>query len=82
MWKLNDVVSIKYVDNYTYHIEFADGVRGDVDFSKYLDKGVIFAPLKDQRYFKSAHVEGGTICWPNGADVSPETLYDLLSSKR
>mgnify|MGYP001593517930 FL=1 len=81
MWKLNDVVSIKYVGDYTYHVVFDDGVKGDIDFSKYLDKGTVFSPLKDKPYFKSAHIEGGTICWPNGADVSPEALYEQLSSK-
>ena len=82
MWKLNDVVSIKYLGDYIYHIMFDDGVRGDIDFSKYLDKGAIFAPLKDKSYFKSARIEGGTIFWPHGADISPETLYEQLSSER
>ena len=82
MWKLNDVVSIKYISDYVYHIVFDDGVKGDIDFSKYLDKGVVFTPLKDKNYFKSARIEGGTIFWPHGADISPEALYEQLLSKR
>jgi Protein of unknown function (DUF2442) len=82
MWKLNDVVSVKYAGDYIYHVVFDDGVKGEVDFSKYLDKGAIFAPLKDKNYFKLARIEGGTISWPNGADISPEALYELLSPKR
>lgn len=64
MWDMNDVVAIKYVGDYVYLITF--------------DDGPVFSPLRNKDYFKRARIEGGTISWPNGADIAPETLYENL----
>ena len=34
----------------------------------------MFEPLKKSSYFRRFFVEGGTVVWPNGADIDPETL--------
>ena len=57
------------------HLTFNDGLEATVDFSPWLD-GPIFEPLKDPGYFRRFFLEGGTVTWPNGADVAPETLYE------
>jgi hypothetical protein len=78
MWDLNEVTNIKYRGKYVYNIKFDDGTEGDLDFSEYLSKGPVFDALKDKKIFSKAIVEGGTIAWPNGADIAPETLYEKL----
>lgn len=82
MWDMNDVVQIEYKEGFVYHIVFDDGQKGDVDFSEYVGRGPVFEPLRDQSFFKKAIIEGGTISWPNGADIAPETLYEKISHQQ
>lgn len=59
------------------HVRFADDTTADVDLSYLLDYGGVFEALRNPAYFArlQADAEAGTIVWPNGADIAPETLY-------
>jgi hypothetical protein len=41
--------------------------------------GEIFEPLKNLRYFKTVKINPDldTIVWDNGADMSPDFLYEI-----
>jgi hypothetical protein len=74
-----DVIAVRHVRDFVLWVKFEDGTEGDVDLTSSL-RGPVFAPLKDVEYFAQAAVdpELGTVVWPNGADIAPETLYDRV----
>jgi hypothetical protein len=76
---MNDVVEVRYVRDYVLWLRFQDGTVGEVDLRPSF-RGPVFEPLRDLEYFKQVRIdpEIGTIVWPNGADVAPETLYDRV----
>jgi len=70
------VVSAEYMREYQIRLRFSDGKTKTVDFARWLH-GEVFAPLADKREFKRFFIAGGTVCWPNGADIAPETLHRI-----
>ncbi|MBI5399936.1 DUF2442 domain-containing protein [Candidatus Saganbacteria bacterium] len=74
---LFDVIDASYLEDYKIKIKFDDGKEGIVDCRKYPKMGGVFSSLKDLKYFRRFYVnkELGTICWPDGQDIAPETLY-------
>jgi hypothetical protein len=73
------VVRAEYRGEYRIHLAFNDGVENTVDFEPWLE-GPVFEPLRDQGYFQRFFLEGGTVAWPNGADIAPETLHQRAKS--
>jgi len=69
------VACAEYISGYNIKLRFNDGREKILDFSRWLN-GPVFQPLKNKESFKKFFVSGGTITWPNGADIAPETLYD------
>ena len=74
------VISVRALPSYRLEIEFADGVRGVVDYTERLF-GPMMEPLRDPARFAEVGVdEYGVIGWPNGADLAPDAIYDRLKS--
>ena len=70
------IVSAKVISSGILDLEFACGSRRRVDLTPVMS-GVLFGALKDPEFFNRVSVdrEVGTICWPNGADFDPDTLF-------
>ena len=75
------VIQAEYRGEHRIHVVFNDGVESTIDFSSWL-AGPVFEPLKDPAYFARFFLDGGTVAWPNGADIAPETLYERAKSSK
>jgi hypothetical protein len=75
------VVAVDVAGPHTLALTFKDGTRKRVDLLPLLE-GPIFEPLRDPAFFAQVLLDpvAGTVVWPNGADIAPETLYELSES--
>lgn len=74
------VKKIEYVSGYKLKILFSDGKLKVVDFEDWINEGGAYIlPLKSLDYFKKVRMDkfNYTICWPNGADFCPDSLYAI-----
>ena len=73
------IKKIQYKGNYIYHIQFEDNIKGNINFQPFL-WGDVFEPLKEKKLFRKAFIDktSGTITWPNGVDIAPETIYKKI----
>ncbi len=72
------VVDASYLDGYRLKIRFDNDDVRVVDLSPHLD-GPVFEPLRDLSRFRQFQVNRDidTVVWPNGADFSPDFLYEI-----
>jgi Protein of unknown function (DUF2442) len=60
-------------------LRFSDGAWGDFDFAPYISaRTEMTEPLADTKFFDRHFIEAGALAWPNGFDLSAESLYRRL----
>ena len=60
-------------------LRFSDGASGVYDFSPFIEAHTeMTAPLADASYFEQCFIELGALAWPNGFDLSAESLHRRL----
>ena len=76
------LIKVQAQSGYRLHLEFSDGVAGDLDLTDRL-WGPMFEPLRDEAFFFRVSIdEYGVPCWPNGADLAPDALHQALQNDR
>ena len=74
------VKKAEYLSSYKIKILFSDRKTKIVDFEDWIfenEHDFYLKPLRNIEYFKKFDLDesGYSICWPNGADFSPDVLY-------
>ncbi len=81
MTLLPSVIRAQHRGGYRIRVTFNENTEKTIDFGQWLD-GPVFEPLRDPNYFRNFFIDGGTVVWPNGADIAPETLYECHGSRK
>lgn len=77
---MDKVKTVKPLSDFQLEVTFTDGSHGIIPMKDRLF-GPVFEPLKDQKLFTQVGIdEFGAICWPNGADLAPDAIYEKLHS--
>ncbi|HUO72316.1 MAG TPA: DUF2442 domain-containing protein [Solirubrobacteraceae bacterium] len=71
-----DITDVIVVTHGVLRLTFADGVSADLDVLERMH-GPVFAEARTRAGFAKVTVdaESGTVVWPGGADLAPDTLY-------
>jgi hypothetical protein len=82
MGALIHVTAVEALGDHRLRLRFEDGAEGELDLSAWSWRG-IFEPLQDATFFAKVKLDDelGTIVWPNGADLAPETLHAWVTRK-
>jgi hypothetical protein len=65
--------------NFCLKLVFSDHSCGVLDFKPSLQRtGSLLKPLRDPIYFARCFIEMGAVCWPNGLELSAESLRQKL----
>jgi hypothetical protein len=74
-----DVTAASVPRHGVLRLTFADGIVGEVDVLDRM-RGPVFAEATTEVGFAQVFVddETGTVAWPGGADLAPDTLYERV----
>lgn len=74
----NKIVSFSIIEKYLVKIQFQDGFESEINLKKFIGKGFTEELLKKDKFNKLYIEEGGGLAWPNGFDICPNFLRELV----
>ena len=76
-----DITQATVIRHGVLKLTFADGLSGEVDVLNRM-RGPVFGSARSEEGFAEVSIdpETGTVVWPGGADLAPDTLYQRVRS--
>ncbi len=76
------LIAVEQKNNYTLLLRFSDHAWGVFDFMPFVAANTeMTAPLADPAFFERCFIELGALVWPNGFDLSAESLHRKLEQQ-
>jgi hypothetical protein len=74
-----DITDATVICHGVLNLRFADGQSGEVEILDRM-RGPVFERARTPEGFAEVRVdvETGTVAWPGGADLAPDTLYERV----
>lgn len=74
------VTSARALPGFRLAVEFADGIKGEVDLSRLVtgERAGVFRGLQAPGVFDAVFVEDGVVTWPGQLDLAPDAMYDEI----
>jgi len=74
------VRNVRALPDYQLSVEFVDGTVGEANLQLmiFADTAGVFEALRDRTLFEQAFVDYGAVTWPNGLDLAPDAMYDVI----
>ena len=71
---------VRVEPNHLLRVRFNDRCDGMFDLNPLIDRNtVLTTPLRDPAFFGRVYLELGALAWPNGLELSPDSVHAALS---
>jgi hypothetical protein len=78
MKRLGKLIRVRQVlatEGYVVRLKFEDNSVREIDLIPLMQGRIFEELLENPELFNKVTISGGTLVWPNGADIDPDVLY-------
>jgi len=77
------ITQAEYLQDKTIQIHFSDGSWGDYNLQPLIDKkSTLTTEIEEKVDFQQFYLEMGALCWRNGLELSPSSIYHKLEQQQ